>query len=74
MAAVNPVYELFTEATDCADRLTVADGASLLADAVARAREVIELPDWLPQFCALVEAMSEPDTAIAEPMFKRRSY
>lgn len=54
---VNPVYELLVEAMDCADRLALGDGAALLHDAMARAGKVAELPDWLPQFAALVKAM-----------------
>jgi hypothetical protein len=50
MAAVNPVYDLLVEALDCADRLALSDGSRLLGDAIERAYEVIELPDWLPQF------------------------
>lgn len=54
---MNPVYDLLVEALDCADRLALADGAALLHDAIERCRAVAELPDWLPQFAALVKAM-----------------
>jgi hypothetical protein len=63
MATVNPVYDLLVEALDCADRLALADGSLLLGDAIERAYEVIELPDWLPQFETLVEAMGKPNTS-----------
>jgi hypothetical protein len=52
----NPVYELLVEALDCADRLTLVDGAALLHDAIERCH-FLELPEWLPQFAALVKAM-----------------
>ena len=57
MAAVNPVYDLLVEALACADKLAVADGSRWLGDAVNRAYEAVELPDWLPKFETLVEAM-----------------
>ncbi len=59
---MNPVYDLLVEALDCADRLALADGSRWLGDAIARAYEVIELPDWLPQFETLVEAMGKAET------------
>lgn len=60
---MNPVYDLLVEALDCADRLAFADGSDWLGDAVNSAYEVIELPDWLPQFETLVEAMGKPNTS-----------
>lgn len=63
MATVNPVYDLLVEALDCADRLALADGSRWLDDAVNSAYEVIELPDWLPQFEDLVEAMGQSNTS-----------
>ncbi|TXI76863.1 MAG: hypothetical protein E6Q44_14805 [Flavobacteriales bacterium] len=65
MATVNPVYDLLVEALDCADRLALADGSRWLGDAIARAYEVIELPDWLPQFETLVEAMGKANTSVS---------
>lgn len=62
---MNPVYDLLVEALDCSDRLALADGSRCLGDAIERAYEVIELPGWLPQFEALVEAMGEANTSIA---------
>ncbi len=56
----NPVYDLLVECMDCADQLTLADHNGLLHDAIERAYEVIELPDWLPQFESLIAAMGEP--------------
>lgn len=53
----NPIYELLVEALDCADRLALGDGSRWLADAMNSAYKVAELPEWLPQFIALVEAM-----------------
>lgn len=61
---MNPIYELLVEALDCADRLTLTDGAALLHDAIERCR-IVELPDWLPQFAALIEAMKKPTIARA---------
>jgi len=63
VATVNPVYDLLVEALDCADRLALADGSRWLGDAVSSAYEVIELPDWLPQFETLVEAMGKANTS-----------
>lgn len=60
---MNPVYDLLVEALDCADRLALADGSRWLDDAVNSAYEVIELPDWLPQFEDLVEAMGQSNTS-----------
>lgn len=65
MATVNPVYDLLVEALDCADRLALADGSRWLGDAVNSAREVIELPDWLPQFETLVSAMGKANTPVS---------
>ena len=62
---MNPVYDLLVEALDCADRLALADGSRLLGDAIERACEVIELPDWLPQFETLVEAMGKSNTSVS---------
>ncbi len=62
---MNPVYDLLVEALDCADRLALADGSRWLDDAVNSAYEVIELPDWLPQFETLVEAMGRSDTSVS---------
>lgn len=62
---MNPVYDLLVEALDCADRLALADGSLCLGDAIERAYEVIELPDWLPQFETLVEAMGKTNTSVS---------
>ena len=62
---MNPVYDLLVEALDCADRLALADGHRLIVEAIERAYEVIELPDWLPQFETLVEAMGEANTSVS---------
>lgn len=62
---MNPVYDILVEALDCADRLAFADVSRLLGDAVNSAYEVIELPDWLPQFECLVEAMGKADTSVS---------
>lgn len=59
---MNPVYDLLVEAMDCADRLALGDSAALLHDAIERAGEVVELPHWLPQFAALIEAMTGQPT------------
>lgn len=53
----NPVYDLLVEALDCSDRLPM-DSQACLAEAIHRTYEVIELPDWLPQFEALISAMA----------------
>lgn len=54
----NPIYDLLVEALDCADRLPFAGEASpLLVDAIHRTGQVVERPNWLPQFEALVKAM-----------------
>ena len=56
---VNPIYDLMVEALICADSLALGDGTdALLHDAVERCR-FLGLPEWLPQFVALVEAMGE---------------
>ncbi len=59
---MNPIYDLLVEAPDCADRLALADGSRLLVDAIERAYEVVELPDWLSQFEAMIEAMGQHST------------
>ena len=54
---MNPVYDLLAESLACADLLEIAHCDGLLHDAIERAYEVIELPDWLPQFENLIVAM-----------------
>lgn len=56
---VNPVYELMVESLICADCLALGDGAALIHAAIERCR-FSGLPEWTPQFVALVEAMGEP--------------
>ncbi|MBK8184347.1 MAG: hypothetical protein IPK63_16295 [Candidatus Competibacteraceae bacterium] len=55
----NPAYDLLVDALDCAERLTWCDPPTVLAEAINRAYEVIELPDWLPEFEQLIAAMAK---------------
>ena len=56
----NPAYDLLVDALDCAERLTWCDPPTVLAEAINRAFEVIELPDWLPEFEQLIAAVTTP--------------
>ncbi|MDG4605621.1 MAG: hypothetical protein P9D89_06010 [Candidatus Contendobacter sp.] len=62
---VNPVYDLLVEAMDCVDRLALLDSPALIRDAIERCREV-GLPEWLPQFAALVDAMRAVEKRFAD--------
>ncbi|HUM95948.1 MAG TPA: hypothetical protein PLU26_15990 [Candidatus Competibacter sp.] len=64
----NPIYSLFIEAMDTADRLPLDPRASL-EDATERARAIIDLPDWLPAFESLINAMSD-----GRPLARRKHY
>lgn len=57
----NPVYDLLVDALDCAERLTWCDPPTVLAEAINRAFEVIELPAWLPEFEQLIAAMAKSE-------------
>ena len=57
----NPAYDLLVDALDCAERLTWCDPPTVLAEAINRAYEVIELPAWLPEFEQLIAAMAKSE-------------
>lgn len=63
---VNPVYDLLVEAMDCVDRLALLDSPALIRDAIERCHVAVELPEWLPQFAALVDAMRAVEKRFAD--------